>query len=380
MKSLEFLKNKNKTMFDENFENKDVFGIWAYFPFAIIMFFLFFYKIIQKSRHLYMKKQMHTVRTILKILASAPLSTEQEYANWRNGNLKSMKIDSSCGLIFETSQLVSKLKVKIGPEASMILLLYFLDLCKDPLGEKSIGPRACRWARIIGTLPNLYICKIERTIMAKFLSEQTHKENMLMIMMYMCNPECMITAKMYLLFREGKNLNYNFSYFNRATQEVIKTEHYHPRFSLPLLRTLSVLPDGFPSIFYLDVQYHNDRSCSVQTEWIEKVRQARVALWGESGVSIERLLTLVGCLQLDAGGNCNIGSVLSYVGKYIHKNPEEDPGISYIEPVLNLSCPICIDLQSRIGLAKLNCKHCLNNKPSILNWLKNEGLCPICTI
>ena len=364
-------------MFDEN---KDVFGIWAYFPLAIIMFFLLFYKIIQESRYWYMKKQMHTVKMILKILESAPLSTEQEYAKWRNGNLKSMKIDSSCGSIFETSQSLSKLKIKIGPEASMILLLYFLDLCKVSLDEKPIGPKACRWARIVGTLPNLYVCKIERTIMSKFLSEETNKENMLMIMMYMCSPDCMITAKMYLLFREGKNINYNFAYFNRESRAVIETEHYHPRFSLPLPRTLSVLPDGFPSIFSLDVQYHNDRSCSVQNEWIEKVRQTRADLWRESGISVERILTLVGCLQLDAGGNCNIGSVLSYIGKYIHEKPEEDPGITYIEPVFNSSCDICLDLQSRIGLAKLNCKHCLQNKPSILNWLKNEGLCPICTI
>jgi len=340
-------------------DDKDVFGIWAYLPFAIMMVFLSFYKISQMMRYWYMKKQMRIVRTILRILKDCPLSTEQEYGKWKNGNLKSIKIDSSAGLIFETTKSLSQLKINIGPEASIVLLFYFLDMCADPLGEKPIGSRACRWARILGCLPNLYACTYEKTIMLKFCSERTNKETILLSMLYLCGPNCMVTSKMYLLFREGSNLNYNF---DRHVNRVIGTEHYHPIISLPLPRTMLVLPDGFPSIFSLDLEYHNNRSCSTKFEWLEKVRKARMALWGESGVSIERVLTLVGCLQLDAGGVCNMGSVLSYIGKYIPDELDTEPSNTYIELALYPKCDICIENQSRKS-----------------SWFKNYGsLCPVC--
>ena len=140
---------------DDDFENKNVLGIWVHLPLTIIISFLLCYKFVQVWRSWYMKKQLRVVRKMLRVLSVAPAATEQEYVNWKNYNLKKINVDESSGPIFETSLSLQQIKKSLGPEASTVLLLCFLNLCNDPIGEIPIGSRACRWARLIGQLPHL---------------------------------------------------------------------------------------------------------------------------------------------------------------------------------------------------------------------------------
>jgi hypothetical protein len=362
-------------MFDYDFENKNVLGIWVHLPLTILISFLCFYKFIQVWRSSYMKKQLGIVRKMLRVLSVAPHATEQEYFNWKNSNLKQIELDVSAGPIFETVLILKRIKKMLGPEASAVLLLSFLNLCKDPISENPIGSRACRWARLIGRLPHLYACQYENIIMAKFIEPKENKENILLIMMYLCGPDCILTARMYLLFREGsKNLNYDFC--KNKHSQLINTDDYHPHIVFPLPRIMSVLPGGFPSVLSLDIEYHNNRSLSAKTEWIEKVRKTRIMLWNESGVSLERILTLVGCTQLDSNFGCNMGSVLSHIGKYIPVEIDLERDNSYIDLTDEKACYICVEHYDR---KKSECKHCFH-KSCILDWFFYTfgKSCPIC--
>lgn len=364
-------------MFDDDFENKNVLGIWVHLPLTIIVSFLSFYKFIQVWRSWYMKKQLRIVRKMLRVLSVAPAATEKEYANWNNYNLKQIEVDVSSGPIFETSLSLREIKKSLGPEASAVLLLSFLDLCNDPIGEKPIGSRACRWARLIGHLPHLYPCQYENTIMEKFMDPIENKKQMLLIMMYLCGSNCILTARMYLLYRDcSTNLEFPRNRFSNTF--VNGTDDYHPDIFFPLPRTIKVLPNGFPAVLSLDVQYHNNRSCSVKTEWIEKLRKTRVALWGESGISVERVLTLVGCSQLDGVSPCNIGSVLSYIGKYIQPEIDLEPDNSYISFNEEPKCSICLESHYKNGMIKTRCEYCFHEF-CILQWFYSLGKsCPVC--
>lgn len=276
----------------------------------IVMFLL--YKISRFWRDDHIHKQMRIVRAILYRLSLAPYATEQEYTLWKNANLQSINVGPECGSIYETVLCVFHMKKKLGPEASNILLLYFLDLAVVSSVDNQIGTRALRWARLIGHLPNVYALTYEKCIMSEFY-KVNDKQSMLLIMMYLCGPNCLLTTRMFLLWRTGYIPNH-FSYGIKIpkSSEIIGTDSYHPNIIIPLPRQLTYLPSGFPSRLLLDVEYHCDRMCSTRTEWIEKVRKTRIKLWGESGVSIERILSLVECSQLDRGIiYCNMGSVLA---------------------------------------------------------------------
>ena len=279
----------------------------------LIIFFIcvYFYKFIKWWRAIHVKKQMRIVRAILYRLSLAPSGTQQEYEFWRNGNLQNINVGPECGPVYETVLSVFDMKRKLGPEASMILLLYFLNLAVVSSVDNEIGTRGPRWARLIGQLPNVYALNCEKIIMTDF-NKTSNKENMILIMMYLCGPNCLVTTRMFLLWRTG-HVSIDFTNIPKPTQtDIPGTDDYHPKICIQLPRQLRYLPSGFPSRLSLDVEYHCDRMCSTRAEWIEKVRKTRIELWGESGVSIERILSLVGCSQLDGGRmNCNMGSVLA---------------------------------------------------------------------
>jgi len=256
---------------------------------------------------------MRIVRAILYRLSLAPSGTQQEYEFWRNGKLQNINVDPECGPIYETVLSVFDMKRKLGPEASMILLLYFLNLGVVSSVDNEIGTRGPRWARLIGKLPNVYAINCEKIIMTEF-NKTSNKENMLLIMMYLCGPNCLVTTRMFLLWRTG-HVSIDFTNMLKPTQtDIPGTDDYHPKIHFQLPRQLTYLPFGFPSRLSLDVEYHCDRMSSTRSEWIEKVRKTRIELWGESGISVERVLSLVGCSQLDGGRmNCNMCSVLAPV-------------------------------------------------------------------
>lgn len=279
----------------------------------LIIFFIcvYFYKFIKWWRYIHVKKQMRIVRAILYRLSLAPSGTQQEYEFWRNGNMQNINVGPECGSIYETVFSVQNMKRKLGSEASMILLLYFLNLGIVSSVDNEIGTRGPRWSRLIGKLPNVYPINCEKRIMDEF-NKTSNKENMLLIMMYLCGPDCLVTTRMFLLWRTGHS-SIDFTNIPKPTQtDIPGTDYYHPKICIKLPRQLTSLPSGFPSRLLLDVEYHCDRMCSTRSEWIEKVRKTRIELWGESGVSVERVLSLVGCSQLDGGRiNCNMGSVLA---------------------------------------------------------------------
>ena len=289
-----------KSMFDNNYTYPIVFFICVYF-----------YKFIKWRRDIHLKKQIRVVRAILYRLSLAPSGTQQEYEFWRNGKLQNINVGPECGPIHETVLSIFDMKKKLGPEASMILLLYFLNLGVVSSVDNEIGTRDLRWARLIGQLPNVYALTYEKCIMSEF-NKTCNKENMLLIMMYLCGPNCLLTTRMFLLWRTG-HVSIDFTKIPKHIQTNIPgTDNYHPKIFIELPRQLTSLPSGFPSRLLLDVEYHSNRMCSTRSEWIEKVRKTRIELWGESGVSIERVLSLVGCSQLDGSRmNCNMGSVLA---------------------------------------------------------------------
>jgi hypothetical protein len=276
----------------------------------LIIFFIcvYFYKFIKWWRYIHVKKQMRIVRAILYRLSLAPSGTQEEYEFWRNGKLHNINVGPECGPIHETVLSVFDMKRKLGSEASMILLLYFLNLGVVSSVDNEIGTLDLRWARLIGQLPNLYAVTYEKYIMAEF-NKTCNKENMLLIMMYLCGPNCLVTTRMFLLWRTGHVSN---DIPKPRQTDIPGTDDYHPKIFIQLPRQFTFLPSGFPSRLLLDVEYHCDRMCSTRSEWIEKVRKTRIELWGESGVSVERVLSLVGCSQLDGSRmNCNMGSVLA---------------------------------------------------------------------
>jgi len=298
---------------EDDFTHNQNFGWWPFTPLTIVISCLAFYKFIEMWRGVHMQKQMRIVRAMLYKLSVAPFATRKEYEYWRTGNLKRIEICSECGPIYDTSLELYDMKLKLGPEASSVLLLYFLDLANVSSVANPVGTHACRWARIIGQLPNIYASTHEDLIMSEF-NITRNRESMVWIMLYLCGPNCMLTTRMFLLWRTCISKPDDFIYRTKVykTTDQPDTPDYHPKIDIPLPRQLSCLPPGFPTALLLDVQYHNDRLCSARTEWIDKLRKARNELWGEKGVSIERVLSLVGCSQLDGSRlNCNMGSILS---------------------------------------------------------------------
>ena len=294
----------------------EIFGIWFYAPFAVAITTLAFYGLIQKLRITHMQKQMCIVRAMLYKLSVAPPGIKQEYEYWRTGNMSSIYITPECGPIYDTSLRLYDMKMKLGPEASAVLLLYFLDLADVSSVENSIGNCALRWARLVGCLPYIYAPHYEEIIMSEF-NISSDKESMVWVMMYLCGPKCILTTRMFLLWKTYYQDSIPFIYETKKylVNEESGTAGYHPKIYIPFPLQMSIIPYGLPSLLSLDAQYYNDRRCSVKIDWLNKVQKARRKLWNENNVSIERILSLVGCSQVDGCRlNCNMGSVLSPIG------------------------------------------------------------------
>jgi len=60
-------------------------------------------------------------------------------------------------------------------------------------------------------------------------------------------------------------------------------------------RAMSAVLLGYPALFELDVQYSKNRAISAKKSWVEKVRAARLSLWGadaESDVCVDTVIAL----------------------------------------------------------------------------------------
>uniref|UniRef100_A0A6C0H2K4 Uncharacterized protein n=1 Tax=viral metagenome TaxID=1070528 RepID=A0A6C0H2K4_9ZZZZ len=305
-------------MLDIDFTNNDMFGLWIHAPLVIVTVGLVFYKVIEEWRNMHMRNQLCIVRAMLYKLSVAPPGITKEYENWRSGNMKYIEIDEDCGPIYETTLNLYEMKMKLGPEASAVLLLYFLGLADVSSVQNPIGNCALRWARLIGRLPYIYASNYEELIMSEF-NITSDKESMVWIMMYLCGPDCIVTTRMFLIWRTYVNDSKKIIYTPKRYTFNIEsgTAGYHPPIFIPLPRQMTSLLPGLPSDLFFDVQYCKDRTHSVRLEWIENLRKTRQKLWGESGVSIERIISLVGCSQLDGSRmNCNMGSLLSPINDY----------------------------------------------------------------
>lgn len=296
-------------MFDYiNYIMNENFGVWVYAPLAIAITGLAFYGLIQKLRIAHMQNQMCIVRAMLYKLSIAPPGIKQEYEYWRTGNTTSIYITPECGPVYETTLHLYDMKMKLGPEASAVLLLYFIDLVDVSSVENQIGNCALRWARLIGCLPHIYAPHYEEIIMSEF-NMSPDKESMVWIMMYLCGPKCLLTTRMFLLWKTYTQDSTPFTYETKKylVNEESGTAGYHPKIYIPFPLQMSIIPYGLPSLLSLDAQYYNDRRCSVRLDWINKVQKTRRKLWNETNVSIERILSLVNDTRI----NCNLGSVLS---------------------------------------------------------------------
>jgi len=301
---------------DNHFIPNEIFGLWAYVPLAITFAGIAFHMCIQKLRIMHMQKQMCIVRAMLYKLSVAPPGIKEEYECWRSANMKYIDIGPECGPIYDTSLDMYDMKSKLGPEASAVLLLYFLGLADVSSVSNPIGNCDLRWARIIGCLPHIYALHYEEIIMTEF-NITRDKERMVWIMLYLCGPDCILTTRMFLLWRTC-NLDYQQFYVNKTylSTEEPGTAGYHPKIFIPLPRQMTTIPRGLPSLLALDAQYHTDRKCSAHSDWLNTLQKTRRKLWNETNVSIERILSLVGCSQLDGSRlNCNMGSILSPIGE-----------------------------------------------------------------
>jgi hypothetical protein len=110
--------------------------------------------------------------------------------------------------------------------------------------------------------------KYEREIRARYESSaDSRKADFVAAMICLCGPACLVTTRMYLL----------------ASLRLVPP------------RAMSVVLPGYPSLFELDVQYSKNRAISAKKSWVEKVRAARVSLWGadaESDVCVDTVIAL----------------------------------------------------------------------------------------
>ena len=115
--------------------------------------------------------------------------------------------------------------------------------------------------------------KYEREILARYdgLLDHKQKGEFVAAMIRLCGPACLVTTRMYLLLPFGSD----------------------KRLVTP--RAMSVVLLGYPALFELDVQYAQNRAISAKKSWVEKVRAARVSLWGadaESDVCVYTVIAL----------------------------------------------------------------------------------------
>lgn len=117
--------------------------------------------------------------------------------------------------------------------------------------------------------------KYEREIRARYESSaDSRKADLVETMIRLCGPSCIVTTRMYLLI---PLLPFG------ADKRVVPP------------RAMSAVLLGYPALFELDVQYSKNRAISAKKSWVEKVRAARVSLWGadtESDVCVDTVIAL----------------------------------------------------------------------------------------
>jgi hypothetical protein len=113
--------------------------------------------------------------------------------------------------------------------------------------------------------------KYEPDILARYDRLPSLKGEFVAAMICLCGSSCLATTRIYLLL-----------------------PFYHDKRVVPPRAMIEVLP-GYPALFELDVQYSTNRAISAKKSWVEKVRAARVSLWGadtESDVCVDTVIAL----------------------------------------------------------------------------------------
>ena len=151
--------------------------------------------------------------------------------------------------------------------------------------------RNARDSRTLGALPHAPVVatKYECEIRARFDElVSSHKFEFVAAMIRLCGPACLVTTRMYLLLPFG--------------DDTIQPKLQHAPFWRPplvLVPPRALTHDhvllGYPALFELDVQYKRSCAIGAKKSWVEKVRAARVVLWGaaaESDVCVETAIAL----------------------------------------------------------------------------------------
>ena len=113
--------------------------------------------------------------------------------------------------------------------------------------------------------------EIHKRIELNTTAKYDHSASILVeAMMRMCGTNCIVTTRMYLNLPLGIGI------------------HEAPS-------AMKAVPPGYPVMLELDVQHNENRAIGARLSWIQKVREARMALWGdaERDVCVTQVLALV---------------------------------------------------------------------------------------
>lgn len=97
-------------------------------------------------------------------------------------------------------------------------------------------------------------------------------------MMHMCGPTCIVTSRMY----------FRLPFLGAASNGILK-----PPSAMSAVPTAS---PRYPEMLELDVQHNTNRVIGMSVPWVEKVKEARVRLWGhtaERDVCVTTVIALV---------------------------------------------------------------------------------------
>ena len=100
-------------------------------------------------------------------------------------------------------------------------------------------------------------------------------------MMHMCGPACIVTARLY----------FRLPFLGAASAGILK-----PPSAMSAVPTASAGSPHYPEMLELDVQHNTNRVIGMNVPWVEKVKAARVRLWGhtaERDVCVTTVIALV---------------------------------------------------------------------------------------
>ncbi len=106
-------------------------------------------------------------------------------------------------------------------------------------------------------------------------------------MMHMCGPTCIVTARLY----------FRLPFFPDATSAA----------SLKPPSAMSARGPCYPAMLELDVQHNTNRVIGMSVPWVEKVKAARVRLWGhtaERDVCVTTVIALLSSVLSPPFGTC----------------------------------------------------------------------------